>query len=64
MTKFTNAAMNVCRHTEQLPVSVRKELIQRKCMPMLMYGLSAGFICYQYKKSIKNCVQKHFSLHF
>ena len=37
--------MNVCRNTEQLPVFVRIELIQRKYVPMLMYGLSARFTC-------------------
>ena len=39
--KFTNAAMNVCRNTEQLQVSFRIELNQRKCVPMVMYGSSA-----------------------
>ena len=53
ITKFTNAAMNVYRNTEHLPVSVRIELIQRKCVPMLMDGISAGFICNQYKNLLR-----------
>ena len=45
--------MNVCRNTEQLPVSVRIDLMQRKCVPVLMHGLSAGFICNQYKNRLR-----------
>ena len=58
--KFTNAAMSICRNTEQHPVSVRIKLIQCKCEPMLMYDLSAWFISNQYKNCFKNCVQNHF----
>ena len=45
-------ALNVCRNTEQLQVAVRIELIQRKRVPMLMYGLSAGFFYNQYKNRL------------
>ena len=42
--KFINASMIVCRNTEHLPLSVRIELIQRKCVPILMYALDSGMM--------------------
>ena len=37
INKTTNAAMNGCRNTEQLPVSVRIELIQRNAINVCQF---------------------------
>ena len=42
--KFIIASMSVCRNTEHLPLSVRIELIQRKCVPILMNALDRGMM--------------------
>ena len=43
--------MSVCRNTVNMPISVRLELLNRKCVPILMYGLCAG-ACSQDKKRL------------
>ena len=42
--KFINASVSVCRNIENLPLYVRIELIQRKCVAILMYALNSGMM--------------------
>ena len=37
--KFISSSMSVCRNTVNMSISVRLELLNRKCVPILMYGL-------------------------
>jgi hypothetical protein len=36
------ASVTICRYTLNLPIAVRIDLINRKCVPILMYGLCGG----------------------
>ena len=49
--KFVSSSMSVCRNTVNMPISVRLELLNKKCVPILMYGLCAG-VCTQDKKRL------------
>ena len=40
--KFASSSMSFCRNTVNMPISVRLELLNRKCVPILMYSLCAG----------------------
>ena len=43
--------MSVCRYTGNMPISIRIKLLNRKCVPILVYGLCAG-VCTQDKKRL------------
>ena len=43
--------MSVCRKTVNMPISVRLELLNRKCDPISTYGPCAG-VCTQDKKRL------------
>ena len=49
--KFVSSSMSVCRNTGNMPISVRIEQLNRKCVLILMYGLRAG-VCTQDKKRL------------
>ncbi len=42
--KFINFSISICRNTVHMPISVTIELINKKCVPILMYGL-CGSLC-------------------
>ena len=49
--KFVSSSMNLCRNTGNMPISVRIELLNRKCVPILMYSLCVG-VCTQDKNRL------------
>ena len=51
LQKFVSSSMSVCRNTSNMPISARIELLNRKCVPILVYDLCAG-VCTQDKKRL------------
>ena len=49
--KFVSSSMSVCRNTVNMSISARLELLNRKFVPILLYGLCAG-VCTQDKKRL------------
>ena len=49
--KFVSSSMSLCINTVNMPIAARLKLLNRKCVPILIYGLCAG-VCTQDKKRL------------
>ena len=56
--KFVSSSMSVYRNTVNMLIFVRIELLNRKCVPILMYGLCAG-VRTQDKKRLSVIYYRH-----